>query len=271
MDSCHKGFNILKEMVSSEFDYILPDIFVEEIEDRIISFKGELTLGRWVERCDDVLLKIHEQRIWKNYSLSDIDMAVKERNDKITELEKQKPPAITEKEVVNEKIKELARERENVSFFSFNKKKSIDAEIDSLWQKISELNTIIDEQRKEQSDSIENTKKEIEILAERKNNLYRWNIAYRYLTLCIEILKESTQPISREEVAKLLVAKDNTFNGIGCDYLGGHLRLLEMVGVVIRDDKELWSLADVPEKEINDKMMFDYRTVIRDLRRLEVC
>lgn len=255
-NSSKEGFNILKEMLSSEYEYILPDERVNEIENNIISLKSKLTLDKWVEKCDEVLLKINEQRIWKNYSLSDIDSAIKERKDKITE--NQELPAKIEQKNANDKIKELVSERQNLSFFSFSKKKSIDEEIDSLWQKIRALDIKVAEQSKEQANNIENIKKEIKVLEERKANLKKWHSMLRYYSLCIEILKEAAEPISSKDITKLLIAKDNTFKGFRSRDMEHNLLLLRRIGVVNLDDEQLWSLADIPQKEINDKILFYY-------------
>ena len=78
-ESCQNGFLILKETLSSEFEYNLSDIYVDMIEKEINSLKKELSLAKWVEQCDEILKKIYEQRLWKNASLSDIDSIVNEK------------------------------------------------------------------------------------------------------------------------------------------------------------------------------------------------
>lgn len=255
-ESCQKGFLILKDVLSSEFEYTLPDIYVEMIEKEINSLKKELSLAKWVEKCDEILLKIHEQRLWKNASLSDIDSIVNEKEKEIVQIKNKKVPAKTEQDEIKNSIQELTKECQNLSFFSFSKKKSLNAEIDSLWQKVRELDSAITQQNKEQSDTIDFINKEIKALQDRKVNLKRWYSIQRYYELCIEILKEASEPISSEKATELLIAKDKAFDGFDDSDMDWNLIMLSTIGVVNSNKEGLWSLADISEQDINDKIFY---------------
>ena len=258
-ESCQNGFLILKDVLSSEFEYTLPDVLVDIIEKEIISLKKELSLARWVEKCDEILLKIYEQRLWKNVSLSEIDSIVNKKEQEIVQIRNKKVPAKTEQDEIINTIQKLTTECQNLSFFSFSKKKSLNAEIDSLWQKVRELDYAITQQNKEQSDTIDNMNKEIKVLQDRKVNLKKWYSVQRYYELCIEILKETSEPISSKKATELLIAKDKTFDGFDDSDMDLNLCMLSTIGVVNYDTEGLWSLADISEREINDRIFYFYK------------
>lgn len=258
-ESCQNGFLILKETLSSEFEYTLSDIYVDMIEKEINSLKKELSLARWVKQCDEILEKIYEQRLWKNASLSDIDSIVNEKEKEIAQIKNKKVPAKTEQDEIKNSIQELTKECQNLSFFSFSKKKSLNAEIDSLWQQVRELDSAITQQNKEQSDTIDFINKEIKALQDRKVNLKRWYSVQRYYELCIEILKEASEPISSEKATELLIAKDKAFDGFDDSDMDWNLILLSTIGVVNSNKEGLWSLADISEQEISDKIFYFYK------------
>ena len=97
------------------------------------------------------------------------------------------------------------------------------------------------------------------MLQKRKVNLKKWYSVQRYYELCIEILKEASEPISSKKATELLIAKDKTFDGFDDNDMDWNLIMLSTIGVVNSNKENLWSLADISEQEINDKIFYFYK------------
>lgn len=147
-----KGTSILRAIILYDYNNLLKDECVNEIENKIISIESKLSFKGWSERIDSILRAIRWHRKWKNYSPSDFELVMKAKKDKVAELNKQIQSAETERNSANDKIKELTDEKLNIFIFRVRKIKSLNAEIDLLKQKIDDLNAKIKEINKNVAD-----------------------------------------------------------------------------------------------------------------------
>lgn len=252
-----KGLTAIEYMLSAEYEFALAEVYIQTIEEEISSLKKEFSsISYWVEMCDSILEKIKEQRIWRDYNLSNIDSIISEKNNKIVELKRTSPSASAEKKELNYQITDLNRQLQQLSFFSFSKKKDLQAEIQSTYQKIRELDSIEYQQRTEIDNLIKNLDNEITILNKRKKELTERTSKYNNYKDIVAILKTIDHPFSKEEAKSLLCKKNEECKDMSTQRLYATFNILSTIGIIKSDDNTLFTFTDLQEDEINNRINY---------------